>query len=92
MFLLCKYSNIDTICENKLYGFMLTTWHTLNEKFFNVMWCASGLGMNDFSWSKSSAHTMMSGKIMRIVNFEDDVIPYDRAGFIHDQISKDGGI
>ena len=41
---------------------------------------------------QTSAFWMKNEKIMRIVNFEDDVIPYDRAGFIHDQISKDGGI
>ena len=86
------FAHIETIKEYNLFGIMLTTWHTLNEKFFNIMWCSSGLGANEFSWSKSSAHTMMAGKLLRIVNFEEDVIPYEHAGSVINQISKDGGV
>jgi len=83
-------SHVETVTKNDLFGLMLTTWHTIYESFFHIQWCAYDMGAVEFPWGNSSAHTMMTSKLVRIVNFEDECIPYEKCGWSDHQISTGG--
>lgn len=46
----------DTIRENNLLGIMVTTWHTLAQKMYHVVWDALICGAYQSPWSGTAGH------------------------------------
>lgn len=79
----------DTIANERLFGIMMTTWHTLETKLPSVLGCAKRCGVTTHTWSHiSSAKTFSkeTAAMMRRVSFEGN--DYPSAGWIQRDISE----
>ena len=77
-------AHINTVSENKMFGIMLTTWHTLREKLPNVLDCEEKCGAHIFEWGKGILTYEKTATLMRRVSFEGNA--YETAGWSKSQI------
>lgn len=76
-------SHINTVAENGMFGVMLTTWHTLKEKFGSILGCAEKCGAKSFVWSEYSGLREKSAALLRRVSFEGN--SYEDSGWTKKQ-------
>lgn len=77
-------AHINTVAENKMFGIMLTTWHTLREKMPGILGCAEKCGVHTFDWGKGILTYEKTATLMRRVSFERNT--YETAGWSKSQI------
>ena len=74
---------IDTVTEHRLYGLMLTTWHTLKDDMFGILGCAKKCGAKSFVWSVDRPKEETAA-LLRRVSFEGNT--YSDCGWSKQQI------
>jgi len=79
-------AHVDTIKDEKLFGLMVTTWHTLAEKMFHVVEDALMCGAFQSPWSGRAASKVRTetATLLRKVCFVDG--DYKEAGWTDSQI------
>lgn len=77
-------AHISTIEENDMYGFMLTTWHTLNDYMQSIWDCAEKLGASGFPWGEYSSKYEKTALLLRRLSFEGN--SYEECGWLKNQI------
>lgn len=77
-------AHINTICENNLFGIMLTTWHTLSNKITSILNCAKKCGAVTFDWSSIANEQSETATLLRKTSFE--TLPYEMCGWTKQQI------
>ena len=80
------YAHIDTIEENKLFGLMQTTWHTLYKDIDKLMPIASYFGASLFPWIDKCPSSTATATLLRKLSFEKKI--YDDCGFSKNQITN----
>lgn len=81
---------LDTVTENDMFGFMLTTWHTLNWQMSGILDCAKQMGAVTFPWSAHSRPNSQTAALMRRVSWEGN--SYRDCGWVTNQIELDIGM
>ena len=77
-------AHINTVAENKMFGLMLTTWHTLRENMPGILGCAEKCGAHTFEWGKEILTYEKTATLLRRVRFEGNT--YEAAGWSKSQI------
>ena len=77
-------AHINTVAENKMFGLMLTTWHTLRENMPGILGCAEKCGAHTFEWGKEILTYEKTATLLRRVSFEGNT--YEAAGWSKSQI------
>ena len=77
-------AHIETIVQNKMYGIMLTTWHTLKHRMVSIPDCARKLGAQGFVWQDSSGSGEITATMLRRISFEGNT--YESSGWSKLQI------
>ena len=81
-----QFAHVKTINEQELFGIMLTTWHTLNEKIPSVLGCAKHCGAVGFYWSRPNGLELHveTATLLRRISFEGN--SYEECGWSKNQI------
>jgi hypothetical protein len=79
-------AHVNTVRDEKLFGLMVTTWHTLAEKMPHIMTDALMCGAHQSPWSGTSGTKIRTelGTLLRKVCFVNG--DYKEAGFTDSQI------
>ena len=79
-------AHVNTVRDEKLFGLMVTTWHTLAEKMPHIMTDALMCGAHQSPWSGKTGTKIRTelGTLLRKVCFVDG--DYKEAGFTDSQI------
>ena len=77
-------AHIDTAEENKLFGVMVTTWHTLKDHLSNLLPIAKYMGARLSPWSEHSHHQIEAAALLRKLTYEN--LDYNDTGWVKNQI------
>lgn len=77
-------AHADTIVENKLFGIMQTTWHTLPSDLQRMIIFARYCGLPEAPWSKHSAYREETATLMRKISYE--IGKYEDFGWMEYQV------
>ena len=77
-------AHIDTISNNKLFGYMHTTWHTIARDLPNVISIASKLGASLPVWKNESTDQLILSVLYRAINIDGG--DYQSYGWIKNQL------
>ena len=77
-------AHIETIVQNRLYGIMLTTWHTLKHRISAIPDCAKRMGARSFIWQDHSGDGEITATMLRRISFEGNT--YESSGWSKQQI------
>ncbi|MBE6651072.1 MAG: hypothetical protein E7613_07140 [Ruminococcaceae bacterium] len=77
-------AHVKTVADNKLFGVMLTTWHTLKDYMPSILGCAKEMGAVSHVWSEYSGLHEECATLLRRVSFEGNT--YTDSGWSKEQI------
>ena len=77
-------AHVATVYDNKLFGIMETTWHTIPTKIHAIVFCAKNCGAVTFDWANTGDTSLMlfgeeTATLLRKVAFEE--LSYELCGW-----------
>ena len=76
-------AHVKTIVQCGLFGIMMTTWHTLNEKMESILGCAKTFRAITFPWS-DRRDRLETAVMLRRISFEGN--NYETSGWTRKDI------
>ena len=77
-------AHIETLTENKMFGIMLTTWHTLADWMHTILDCAKDCGAVSYPWSSFARPRTEVATLLRHLSFDGN--SYADCGWVKEQI------
>lgn len=78
-------AHIKTVCENDMFGIMVTTWHTVRGEMYGITEAAKKFGATFFDWTDNSGLLELPATIFRKLSFEGNC--YEQSGWLKNQVN-----